>query len=81
MAGSVSDSYEMRLPETIRGLCKAEFIHSLGPGRSIEAVEYARFVWVNWNNTHRRLAPFRKVPPVAAEANDQTALETEATAT
>ncbi len=38
--GSVGDSYDNALAETINGLYKAEVIHRVGPWRSFEAVEY-----------------------------------------
>src|SRR6267143_408984 len=39
--GSVGDSYDNALAETINGLFKAEVIHRRGPWKSFEAVEYA----------------------------------------
>ena len=39
--GSVGDSYDNALAETINGLYKAELIHRRGPWRSSEAVEFA----------------------------------------
>jgi putative transposase len=39
--GSVRDSYDNALAETINGLFKAEVIHRRGPWRTFEAVEYA----------------------------------------
>ena len=39
--GSVGDSYDNALAETINGLFKAEVIHRRGPWRSFDAVEYA----------------------------------------
>jgi putative transposase len=44
--GSVGDSYDNALAETINGLYKAEVIHRRGPWRSFEAVEYATLEWV-----------------------------------
>jgi transposase InsO family protein len=52
--GSVGDSYDNALAETIIGLYKAEVIHRRGPWRHMEAVEYATLEWVDWFN-HRRL--------------------------
>jgi putative transposase len=46
--GSVGDSYDNALAETINGLYKAEVIHRRGPWRSFEAVEYATLEWVDW---------------------------------
>lgn len=45
--GSVGDSYDNALAETINGLFKAEVIHRRGPWRSFEAVEYATLEWVD----------------------------------
>ncbi|MBB5684958.1 transposase InsO family protein [Sphingobium boeckii] len=48
--GSVGDSYDNALAETINGLYKAEVIHRRGPWRSFEAVKYATLEWVDWFN-------------------------------
>ena len=45
--GSVGDSYDNALAETINGLFKAEVIHRRGPWRSFDAVEYATLEWPN----------------------------------
>ena len=75
--GSVGDSYDNALAETINGLFKAEFIHRRGPWRSFEAVEYATLEWVDWFNNRRLLEPIGNIPPAEAEANFYAALETE----
>ncbi|MFG6641921.1 IS3 family transposase [Sulfitobacter sp. 1A09213] len=75
--GSVGDSYDNALAETINGLYKAEVIHRRGPWRSFEAVEYATLEWVDWFNTRRLLEPIGNIPPAEAEANFYAALETE----
>ncbi|MFZ2064344.1 MAG: IS3 family transposase [Xanthobacteraceae bacterium] len=66
--GSVGDSYDNALAETINGLYKAEVIHRRGPWRSMEAVEYATLEWVDWFNNRRLLAPIGNIPPAEAEA-------------
>jgi putative transposase len=66
--GSVGDSYDNALAETINGLFKAEVIHRRGPWRSLEAVEFATLEWVDWFNTRRLLEPIGNVPPAEAEA-------------
>ena len=66
--GSVGDSYDNALAETINGLYKAEVIHRRGPWRSMEAVEYATLEWVDWFNNRRLLEPIGNIPPVEAEA-------------
>jgi putative transposase len=66
--GSVGDSYDNALAETVIGLFKAEVIHRRGPWRSLEAVEYATLEWVDWFNHRRLLEPIGNVPPAEAEA-------------
>ena len=66
--GSVGDSYDNALAETINGLYKTEVIHRRGPWRSFEAVEFATLEWVDWFNRRRLLEPIGNVPPAEAEA-------------
>ena len=66
--GSVGDSFDNALAETINGLYKAEVIHRRGPWRSFEAVEFATLEWVDWFNNRRLLEPIGNVPPAEAEA-------------
>ena len=65
--GSVGDSYDNALAETINGLYKAEVIHRRGPWRSFEAVEFATLEWVEWFNNRRLLEPIGNIPPAEAE--------------
>jgi transposase InsO family protein len=65
--GSVGDSYDNALAETINGLYKAEVIHRRGPWRSFEAVEFATLEWVDWFNNRRLLEPIGNIPPAEAE--------------
>jgi putative transposase len=73
--GSVGDSYDNALAETINGLYKAEVIHRRGPWRSFEAVEFATLEWVNWFNYRRLLEPIGNIPPVEAEQRYYAMLE------
>lgn len=66
--GSVGDSYDNALAESIIGLFKAEVIHRRGPWRSLEAVEFATLEWVHWFNHRRLLEPIGNIPPAEAEA-------------
>ena len=75
--GSVGDSYDNALAETINGLFKAEVIHRRGPWRSLEAVEYATLEWVDWFNNRRLLEPIGNIPPAEAEVNFYAAMEME----
>ena len=65
--GSIGDSYDNALAETVNGLYKAEVIHRRGPWRSMEAVEFATLEWVDWFNNRRLLEPIGYVPPAEAE--------------
>ena len=65
--GSVGDSYDNALAETINGLYKAEVIHRRGPWRSFEAVEFATLEWVDWFNHRRLLEPIGNISPAEAE--------------
>ena len=61
--GSVGDSYDNALAESINGLYKAEVIHRRGPWRSLEAVEFATLEWVDWFNNRRLLEPIGSIRP------------------
>jgi len=65
--GSVGDSYDNALAETINGLYKTEVIRRRGPWRSLETVEFATLEWVDWFNTRRLLEPIGSIPPAEAE--------------
>ncbi len=65
--GSVGDSYDNALAETVIGLYKTEVIHRRGPWRSLDDVEFATLEWVDWFNNRRLLEPIGYVPPVAFE--------------
>lgn len=65
--GSVGDSYDNALMESLIGLFKAELIHQRGPWRSLEAVQMATLGWVCWYNNTRLLGPIGHVPPAEFE--------------
>jgi transposase InsO family protein len=73
--GSVGDSYDNALAETINGLYKAEVIWRRGPWRSAQAVEFATLEWVDWFNNRRLLEPIGNIPPAEAEAAYHASLE------
>jgi len=73
--GSVGDSYDNALAETINGLYKAEVIWRKRPWKSFEAVEFATLEWVDWFNNRRLLEPIGDIPPAEAEANYYAAQE------
>ncbi len=78
--GSVGDSYDNALAETIIGLFKTEVIHARGPWRTLDAVEYATLEWVDWFNNRRLLESIGHVPPAEYEQAYYQLNETQATA-
>ena len=65
--GSIGDSYDNALAETVHGLFKTELIRRRGPWRSLDAVEFATLEWVDWFNNRRILEPIGNMPPAEAE--------------
>ena len=68
--GSVGDSYDNALAETVNGLYKTELIRGpgQGPWRSLDEVELATLGWVHWHNTQRLHGYLGDLPPVEFEA-------------
>ena len=66
--GSVGDSYDNALAETIIGLFKTEVIDRQS-WKHRDAVELATLDWVDWYNHKRLLGPIGHIPPAEAEAN------------
>ena len=67
--GSVGDSYDNALAETINGLYKTEVIHKDGPWKGLEQVELATLDWVDWFNNKRLLSSVGDIPPAEYEEN------------
>ena len=65
--GSVADSYDNALAETVNGLYKAEVIWALGPWKHGERVEFETLKWVDWFNNRRLLSSIGWVPPAEFE--------------
>jgi catechol 2,3-dioxygenase-like lactoylglutathione lyase family enzyme len=66
--GSVGDSYDNALAETINGLFKTKVIRRRGPWRNLEAVEFDTLERVDCLNNRRLLEPTGNMPPAEAEA-------------
>jgi putative transposase len=66
--GSVGDSYDNALAESIMGLFKTELIRRKGPWRTLDAVELATLEWVDWYNNRRLFSAIGDIPPAEAEA-------------
>src|SRR5215475_5013505 len=65
--GSVGDSYDNALAESVIGLYKTEVIHRRSPWRHLDDVEYATLEWVDWFNNRRLLEPIGDIPPAEFE--------------
>lgn len=65
--GSVGDSYDNALAETINGLYKAEVIHKEGPWKNLDQVELATATWVEWFNNRRLYSMLDYVSPAEYE--------------
>lgn len=68
--GSVGDSYDNALAETVNGLYKTELIRGpdQGPWKTVDDVELATLGWVHWYNTERLHSYLHDVPPAEHEA-------------
>ncbi len=83
--GSIGDSFDNALAETVNGYYKSELIYGParpGPWKTVEDVELATLGWVHWHNTSRLHGYLGDVPPAEFEAtfydaqrNDQTLVE------
>ena len=83
--GTVADSYDNALAETVNGYYKTELIRGPAraqPWRTVEDVELATLGWVHWHNTTRLHGYLGDVPPIeyettfyATHGNDQTLVE------
>ena len=65
--GTVGDSYDNALAETINGLYKTELVHNLGPWKSIQTLELATLNWVHWYNHERLMGTIGYVSPAEYE--------------
>ena len=65
--GSVGDSYDNAMAESINSLYKAEVIHKDGPWRGLDDVERETLTWVDWFNNRRILQPIGDMPPAEYE--------------
>ena len=69
--GSVGDSFDNALAETVNGLYKTELIRGpeQGPWKTVDDVELATLGWVHWHNTDRLHSYCGDVPPAEFEAH------------
>jgi putative transposase len=71
--GTVGDSYDNALAETVNGLYKTELIRGPAqagrPWKTVDEVELATLGWVHWHNTTRLHGYLGDVPPAEFEAS------------
>ncbi len=65
--GSIGDSYDNSLAESVNGLYKTELIRRQGPWRNVEHVELATLAWVEWFNNRRLHSELGDIPPAEFE--------------
>jgi len=83
--GTVGDSYDNALAETVNGYYKAELVRGparTGPWKTVEDLELATLGWVHWHNNTRLHGYLDDRPPAefenafyTAQRNDQTLVE------
>ena len=68
--GTVGDSYDNALAETVNGYYKAELVRGpakSGPWKTIDDLELATLGWAHWHNTKRLHGYLGDVPPLEYE--------------
>ena len=67
--GSIGDSYDNSLAESVNGLYKTELIRRRSPWRNVEHVELETLAWVEWFNNRRLHSELGDIPPAEFEHN------------
>ena len=65
--GTVGDSYDNALAETVVGLYKTECVKIDGPFRTADELEYATLSWVHWFNENRLHSGIGYLTPIEME--------------
>lgn len=65
--GTVGDSFDNALAESLIGLYKAECVRPEGPWRGVDDLELATLSWVHWFNETRLHGSIGHVPPIEFE--------------
>jgi len=66
--GSVGDSFDNAMAESVIGLYKTECVRLDGPWRTVEDLELGTLSWVHWFNNVRLHSAISYVPPAEFEA-------------
>jgi putative transposase len=65
--GTVGDSYDNALAESVIGLYKTECVRLDGPFKTVDELELATLSWVHWYNHQRLHSALDHVPPLEYE--------------
>ncbi len=65
--GTVGDSYDNAMAESVIGLYKTECVRHEGPWRGVDDLELGTLNWVWWFNTIRLRSEIGYVPPIEFE--------------
>ena len=65
--GSIGDSYDNAMAESVNGLYKTELIRRQGPWRHAEHVELATLTYIDWFNNRRLHSELGDIPPAEFE--------------
>lgn len=65
--GTVGDSYDNALAETVVGLYKTECVKIDGPFRTVDELELATLSWVHWLNENRLHSSIGYLTPIEKE--------------
>ena len=65
--GTVGDSYDNAMAETVIGLYKTECVRHDGPFHTVDDLELATLSWVHWFNHDRLHAALGYATPIEAE--------------
>lgn len=65
--GTVGDSFDNAVAESVIGLYKREFVGHDGPFRTVDELELATLSWVDWWNHDRLHGELSHIPPIEFE--------------
>jgi putative transposase len=77
--GSIGDSYDNALAESVIGLYKTELIRRQGPWRHAEHVELATLTYIEWFNNQRLHSELDHIPPAEFEHDYYARIRTRTT--
>ena len=76
--GTVADSYDNSMAESLNGIFKTEMVKPMRPWRTRDELEYATFEYVDWYNQRRLHEQIGMIPPAEQEANYYASIRNQA---